>query len=695
MVKRKLPLVGLFPAFVCAALLLVIVFQNRVAKANEPAKSSAPTARKYLISIDTLIRENQTAGWSQGLCAWVHESLTVLSAAEPASKCVSFAVDEEAEKKVRGLSIIGNFEYRIHLSELTDGSLDVQVINWRRDRLESDFERVGWKIAPGTPTVQSNLLFKILRRIVEFHQNERALKEFAMAAGIRESTSIRMDSEGIYYDVETSQVLKFDEAYARFERESDRTRNFLRATSEVGVMLGLGALLYYKGHVMGAEDDFDVPGSWAETIEKKLRNGQNIRFDSNDPGMNVGHAFAGALYYHAARTGGFSSFESFLMALVSSTLWEYLSEFHEKVSINDQIITPVGGAAIGEALFQFGDFFHRGGNSLPNRILTGIFGSLQKFDYWIDGQKLPRAKNLDKYGFNADVMHQFDVWAGVAHLESKDTSAGTGGTLGWDMTIIKAPGYGKEGKGREFLKDTVMTQFMVNLVSQKSGLQEFEFLMKSVFAGYYKQDIRKDGDDQLDGYSFLIGPASAFGMRSLPTQEGEKGDWQAVVNVLGATVDVVAYKKGTKLRMTMDVYGDFAMVRSLAFDDYSKENSVEGMKNILARGANGGNGYYYGVGVTTAGSATLSRGNWELGVEGKYRAYDSVEGYERYQEEVTKDFDHYDSIGSVKVKFSHPFFVKNAKLTYSAERIRHRSEMGPVSRTQRYNEIMGRLVFTF
>jgi hypothetical protein len=63
----------------------------------------------------------------------------------------------------------------------------------------------------------------------------------------------------------------------------------------------------------------------------------------------LGHPYQGAYTYNALRSQGGTMFQSSLFVVVSSTMWEYACEGgEERPSIQDLIVTPIGGAILGE-----------------------------------------------------------------------------------------------------------------------------------------------------------------------------------------------------------------------------------------------------------------------------------------------------------------------------------------------------------
>lgn len=76
--------------------------------------------------------------------------------------------------------------------------------------------------------------------------------------------------------------------------------------------------------------------------------------DNDNPIFNyILHPYGGAAYYMSARSQGFNLVYSFLYATAVSTFfWEYgIEAFMEIPSIQDLIITPIGGLILGESFY--------------------------------------------------------------------------------------------------------------------------------------------------------------------------------------------------------------------------------------------------------------------------------------------------------------------------------------------------------
>ena len=128
-----------------------------------------------------------------------------------------------------------------------------------------------------------------------------------------------------------------------------RPKNFGRAALEV---FGVNLLVWtYDRYIRegGTNPVFRIGfNSWAENLEA----GWN--WDDNNFATNqFAHPYHGSLYFNAARSLGYSYWESIPVTLAGSIMWEYFGETHNP-SLNDWVSTGIGGVALGEVLHRFG-----------------------------------------------------------------------------------------------------------------------------------------------------------------------------------------------------------------------------------------------------------------------------------------------------------------------------------------------------
>lgn len=89
------------------------------------------------------------------------------------------------------------------------------------------------------------------------------------------------------------------------------------------------------------------PTYWQRNFE------EGWKWDHNHWAINFfGHPYQGAMYYGAARGGGYGFYESMLWTALGSFTWEMFAET-EYPSSNDLIMTSVGGSVYGEVLYRF------------------------------------------------------------------------------------------------------------------------------------------------------------------------------------------------------------------------------------------------------------------------------------------------------------------------------------------------------
>jgi len=415
-----------------------------------------------------------------------------------------------------------------------------------------------------------------------------------------------------------------------------------RALFEIGTLMAYSQARYWLNYAKFIED-WQFHLSWKDQ-RRRFFSFKAWMFDSNAFSLNWTHSFAGVLYYQFGRTNGMSWPRSFLFSLGGSLWWEYVAEWREVISLNDNIMTALGGFAAGEAWFQLGKFFI-GRKGFVNRVLSFAVNPVMKFNHWLDlRQGKNRSPGPEPGG------HDFRLFLGRKKMP---TSSGTGPEntmfLGFHTRIVHAPEYGRPERSGRKVVDTLASDLDVDFALRHGRIEEFNFSTRVAGLGYYRQEIGPDAR----GYAYYVGVGSAFSLfkkksvsiydsNIITVKQGDDlnldeprrfTDKMAAVHIAGPVFDYTAFTPESRLRLVLDAYLDFGLINSFALNPYSEAADIRGVKTTLLY-----YGYYYGIGTTVASAVTYRYRALQFGGRLGYSAYGSIEGLDRFQDEVTDDF---------------------------------------------------------
>ena len=277
-------------------------------------------------------------------------------------------------------------------------------------------------------------------------------------------------------------------------------KTYLRTALEEMALLTAGLFQYF--HTTGNSVDWDLPYSWG-SLSKKL-DGQAISFDTNRYDTNwLTHPAAGWLYYTAARGNRLDASESLFVTIAASTLWEFIGEYREQVSINDMIVTPMTGAVVGEATTQLAAWLDRGDDTL-GRVFAWLFGPIGKLHDVADGATPSRIPSQRGW-------HEFRLTLGAAStLQPGAPSAYLDVTAALRTRIVRAPHYGEAGVASRYLTESNLSSLWLSATMSRGDLVDARVDADVAFAGYYTQDVRPGTRGGLRGYSTYVGAQAGF-----------------------------------------------------------------------------------------------------------------------------------------------------------------------------------------
>lgn len=664
--------------FMITTILLIMAINTGFAQTLSPKK-------RVLISVGDL-KDNTSLIWKKETCNQVHAIANQIVEGGVDITCRSFDTNYFQDKDLSRL--LPKFDYHLRILKAQDDSVDIDVTNLKRIH-QSDFQSLGWSFKDGekTKTSKEAAMAKAISNFFFYADNETAFKAGLLVNGAKESNEIIYDqTTGVFKDKLSLTPISINKAYTLFEEESDRKKNYLRTGVEIGVLLSSAMAIYYKNLVFN-QVDFDY--SFQDGIKKKF-NGEAIRFDDNDKMSNYGHVYAGVLYYQMARSNGFNSLESFLITFASSTAWEFM-EYQEVLSINDQILTPIGGYVIGEATYQISCALFQKNNMAASALGYTINPGMAT-NHGID-----KLSKKDKFQAQPDCKKP--RWSDISmHIglengqKAYDPKQNSTFVAGMDATVVNIENFGKTGMDSKLVYDTAMAKMLVEL-NGNQGVTDLRVIAQVVAAAYHQKNLGKDQSGQLRGYDLILGVGSASTWNDRGTAEGsENEDFYGTINVLGATAHANIHYNGFNIKADFGFYGDFAMVKSYSISKYEAANPEEfrGHSTIVTD-----KGYYWGMGTSTLAAITIAKGKWEVGYNGQFSSAKSINGNHRLEENVTNHDRFSDTLVSNKVFISYQL-SKNLKVKLSREyNIRTGSVEGEFQREGTETRTTGTLVYQF
>lgn len=181
--------------------------------------------------------------------------------------------------------------------------------------------------------------------------------------------------------------------------ESDPEVHPVRALLELQAVFLLGVVYY--GATGSSDSGFSVNYDW-DVFRRKI-SGQSFASDRNHFATNfIGHPLGGGGYYLSARSNGMGVLASSAISVTGSLVWELFGEPKEEISMNDTIVTPMAGIAIGETTFRVAGLLNRSEATWFNRTIGAILDPFSAVNQRVDGTEPQRVAT----GFPTDGWHQ-------------------------------------------------------------------------------------------------------------------------------------------------------------------------------------------------------------------------------------------------------------------------------------------------
>lgn len=345
-----------------------------------------------------------------------------------------------------------------------------------------------------------------------------------------------------------------------------------------------------------------VPGVPATTIWEKLTFAPDSWYlDADAITTNFGgHVAAGTFYYMFARSNRVSVPEAFLWTLGTSTLWE-LVEYKEPVSINDMIVTPAAGIAVGEAFTQLSGWFDRRDGSRLSKAFAWIFDPMKKLHDWMD-KATPRTDPAQRG------WHEFRVGAAGLILW-QNGRAHPGITLDFATRLFRAPGYGEAGGTGFGFADGNVSAIGLTMSIASGRAVDFLFDTETALVGHYSRDLRTDGDG-LSGWDLFVGGTVGYeyGSHVWDLAGGAPKNQISLVRLPGVDGRFRLFTGDLQLDCSLDAAFDFGGVEPIGVPGTEVLDPGQVFPTVYSV-----QGYYFAVGIHLAPALELRYGPLALG----------------------------------------------------------------------------------
>jgi len=413
------------------------------------------------------------------------------------------------------------------------------------------------------------------------------------------------------------------------------------AASGFTLAIGTGWYLVDKRNVL----DWDKPN-----LQSRFT-GSSWRYDNNEFGMNfLLHPLFGASTYTFARDSHFGVAGSFLTSLLTSLTWEFVVEYNERVSINDVIVTPVAGVALGEFAHKFGNYISNYRKPDTNRkILRWTLSPTTQIARLGCGDELWPAHPTDSLGYASGLWHEFGLSYGLFGFATNQGQSGVVQRFRTSGKLVSLPGYRQPGKSAKAFFDADMTDvhLMVDTSAWGTGVT---LESHTTLFGYAAREMSESGN----GYAHTIGVSIGYEYRN--TTALGLDDRFTFVGFPGAHTDLYWSRRGLTSEVGVRLYPTFGAASVPAFQRYRTQHPNAGFKTIMSR-----EGYFYGWGGTGQVEARQHYGKIHNAILLRAESIWSSQGLDRDQEHVTDDTKAHDLSATAELQtwfdFSQNFVV--------------------------------------
>ncbi len=529
---------------------------------------ASPSLAIYL----SVFKPHENTFWAQKTCQKIYEFIRNSSLPDTEVHCDWNQDETFLSEKIRLARRANTFQYMLDLKE-TNTEYRLRWVNWNAMD-DVDFTQAGWTLKKQASTDLS--LKKLINNLLEQHTYRIGLR--------RHFVSQVLHSKNLTSDHPLSEG-----EIASFIAENSKNKLYLKTVLEAVTTFGLAVSDNIKNKE-SAKIVWDLD-STATLLGEKT----NLKSPLNWKSLNSKFEVLLQCQPHAHQSS-ISSLDTLLCSNIASFAWEMILEYHQTLRLSrDNYNLTIGSLAF-EAMTYFQQVMIQPENSKIKKNLDEIFKSPQELT------PLFPLKSLN--------------YESLYKISSKEF---VGKNNSVEIPILITP----QGPKKLITSLNFDNDFRQNIMLEP--YRDFTSTTQIALAGYYeKKQLRKEAQP-LAGYNFFIGAKKAIDNRtSFNLSENSKNsDFIGAVHVFGSTLRLVTYSRGWRISAVLDVYADFASVRSYAID---RAYEYEGDPLAIAPKLKDKNSYY-AVGATNLAQIVLEYGKWSIDLSAQNQRLSNLNAY--------------------------------------------------------------------
>lgn len=461
----------------------------------------------------------------------------------------------------------GAFQFMLELQE-TATDYRLRWVNWAPID-EVDVTQVSWTIKK---QVGSDVyLAKLLNNLFEQKTYAMALRRNFVSQAI-----LQKHGTAVRHPLSPSEINAFI--------VSDlKNKNYLKKALEAQLSLGLGVSDEVKNKEFARV-------AWEKEINSNLFEGSSPR-QTLINWSKINSIFEKTLI---CRNGDLKDLDLLLCSQVATMTWNMILDYHGFLSFKNQALDEAIVSALAGALQAVEKLMTEEGSSIFKKNLQTIFKSPQQIDDLIPEKYLKKISTLNIIPENSS---------------TKNRST--------EIPLFKSESGPKKLITTLDFKSRFDNEFM------NSIYQDFKTSLEIGMVAYNEKNLNPKDRAPLQGYNLFIGPKKALDNRT-PfnlSADPRNSDFISSVHVFGSTLRMVTYSHGWRIQTVLDIYADFASVRSYALDQYHYTSDT----NLEVYRTNRDD-HYYAVGTTNLVQIMVENGRLSFDISAQNQQLSNMNG---------------------------------------------------------------------